>query len=271
MLDLRVGFLGAGNMARAIAGGLVRAGLVRPEDIVASDVVPEALAGFAAAVPGAVACQGNVELVQSANVVVFATKPYHVGDVCDEIRAAVSESKLVVSICAGVPTSLFEARVGDGVRVVRVMPNTPALVGLGSTAVSGGRWATADDVALVVRMFEGVGVAVAVDESLLDVVTGLSGSGPAYFFRFAEHLIEAGVELGLDEPTATILVRQLMHGAGKMGGESPMTLAALRQMVTTKGGTTEAGLRQLEEGDLSELVLDCVRAATRRSEEFSRG
>ena len=266
----RIGFLGAGNMASAIAGGLVTKGLVGSDRIAASDIAEAALENFARVTCGGSKYRSNLELAQNSDIIIFATKPFYAADVCDEIKAAVDPSKLIVSICAGLPTKLFERKFGEGIRVVRVMPNTPALVGLGSTGVAGGSYATEEDVATVMAIFEAVGIAVSVSEDQLDLVTGLTGSGPAYFFRFAELLIDAGVNMGLEPKKAEVLVRQLMHGAGKLGGESPLSLAQLRQAVTTKGGTTEAGLKQLEEGDLAELVELCVKAATKRSEEFSK-
>lgn len=266
----KIGFLGAGNMASAIAGGLVTKGLVAPANIMASDISPEALVKFSAATQGGRTCNSNTELAAKSDIIIFATKPFHATDVCDEIQPNMTTDKLVVSICAGLPTKMFERRLGEGIHVVRVMPNTPALVGLGSTAVAGGSYTTESDIRIVEKIFEAVGVAVAVREDQLDLITGLTGSGPAYFFRFAELMIETGVSMGLEEQKAELLVRQLMYGAGKLGGTSPMSLTQLRQAVTTKGGTTEAGLRELEEGDLGELVQACVAAATKRSEEFSK-
>ena len=266
----KVGFLGAGNMACAIAGGLVAKGIVPAANIAASDISPDALKAFAEATEGGQGFSSNVELAKRSDIIVFATKPFHSAGVCDEIKDVITADKLIVTICAGLPTKMYEKRLGSTTRVVRVMPNTPALVQLGSTGVSGGANATDEDVKTVMKMFEAVGVTVNVREDQLDLITGLTGSGPAYFFRVAEALIEAGVELGLEEDKAILMVKQLLYGSGKLAATSPQSLTQLRKNVTTKGGTTEAGLKQLEEGDLSEVIFNCVKAATDRSVEFSK-
>jgi pyrroline-5-carboxylate reductase len=264
----RIGFLGAGNMARAIAGGVVRAGLVRAEDIVASDVVLQQREGFTRAT-NCRSVNTNREVTQFADIVIFAVKPFHVADVCAEIAELTRTDQLFVSICAGIRSSFIEKRLRGTPRVIRVMPNTPALIGCGATAISAGRYATADDIETVRRLFDAIGITVVLEEDLLDVVTGLSGSGPAYVFYFAECLIQAAQKLGLPEDAATKLVLQTLYGASKMALESGKPLSELRQAVTTKGGTTEAGLRVLSEGGFSTLVEKCVEAATRRSRELS--
>ncbi|MCX7964929.1 MAG: pyrroline-5-carboxylate reductase [Candidatus Sumerlaea chitinivorans] len=264
----RIGFLGAGNMARAIAGGVVRAGLVRAEDVVASDVVPQQLEEFTRATNYR-SVNTNREVIEFADIVIFAVKPFHVADVCAEIADLARSDQLFVSICAGIRSSFIEKRLGGTPRVIRVMPNTPALIGCGATAISAGRYARADDIETVRRLFDAIGITVVLEEDLLDVVTGLSGSGPAYVFCFAECLIQAAQKLGLPDDAATKLVLQTLYGASKMALESGKPLAELRQAVTTKGGTTEAGLRVLSEGGFSTLVEKCVEAATCRSRELS--
>ncbi len=269
-LSQTLGFIGAGNMARAILGGTVRAGLVDPARALASDVSPDQLSGFCAAT-GAAAAASNREVAAKADVIVIATKPFHVEAVCAEVRDAARPAQLWVSICAGIRTPLIEQTLGGSARVVRVMPNTPALIGCGAAGVAPGRHATSGDLDLVTRLFGAVGVAVRVEEDQLDLVTGLSGSGPAYVFRFAEALIGAATELGLSPEQARTLALQTLLGSARMALESGRPLHDLRAAVTTKGGTTEAGLRALEEGDFSELIRDCVDAATRRSRELSGG
>lgn len=266
----KVGFLGAGNMARAIAGGLVDKEIVLSANIAASDISDDALKAFEQATRGGMGVSSNVDLVKQSDIIVFAVKPYHAGDVCAAIKDAVSKDKLIVTICAGLTTESYEKKLGEGIRVVRVMPNTPALVGLGSTAIAGGKYATPEDVKTVELMFKAVGVTISVTEDKLDLVTGFTGSGPAYFFYFAEAMIEAAVSMGLDMEQATTMATQLMYGAGKLAMDSPLSLSQLRRNVTTPNGTTEAGLKQFEEGDMKELVFNCIKAATDRSTELSK-
>lgn len=267
-MNEKIAFLGAGNMARAIAGGMIRAGLVDPSQIVASDVAEGALDVLEQAT-GARRAGSNAEAAAGADVIILATKPFQVADVCREIRGSMGNA-LLISICAGIPTSTMEENLGEEPRVIRVMPNTPALIGAGSAAVAAGRYATEADLDLAVRIFKSVGTAIAVEESKLDLVTGLTGSGPAYVFRFIEALIEAGTELGLSAEEAKVLVPQMVLGAARMAVEGTRPLHELRAAVTTKGGTTEAGLKMLEEGDFMDLIRSAVARATERSRELSK-
>ena len=238
------------------------------QQAIASDAIAEAVAAIAAET-GAQPAASNSEVAQAADVILFATKPYQVADVCAEIRSYIRPTQLFVSICAGVRTQKIEDALGSSARVVRVMPNTPALIGCGSAAIAPGRNASPDDLNIVKAMFDSVGTSVIVEEEKLDLVTGLTGSGPAYVFRFIEALLQAGTDLGLSDAEAKTLVPQMVLGAARMAIESGKPLHELRQNVTTKGGTTEAGLKVLEEGDFAQLVYDCVEAATRRSRELA--
>lgn len=267
---MRIGFIGAGNMARAIAGGLVRTGLSRPELISAADPDTGQRERFKAAT-GAATSDDNAAVAAASDVIVLATKPFQVANVCTGIRPHADASKLFVSICAGITTATIDAHLGGSTRVVRVMPNTPALVGCGATAIAGGAQATAADMELAAELFRAVGVVVTVAEEKLDLVTGLTGSGPAYVYLLGEALIDAAQELGLAADDADLLVRQLLRGAGLLAAESPQPLRELRGAVTTKGGTTEAGLCVLEEGGFRKLLRDCVARAAERSRELSAG
>lgn len=269
-LKQTIGFIGAGNMARAILSGMLNAGLIEAKQAIVSDVSAEQLEAIGK-LTGARLAKSNSEVVGAADVVIIATKPYHVGAVCEEVRAQTRSGQLFVSICAGIPTTLIEERLGGNARVIRVMPNTPALIGCGAAAVAAGAHATAEDVELVCRIFDSVGKSVRLGEEQLDLVTGLTGSGPAYVFRFTEAMIEAAVELGMPKDAALTLVLQTVYGASRMAIESGKPLVELRQAVTTKGGTTEAGLKVLEEGEFGALIRDCVEAATKRSAELSKG
>jgi pyrroline-5-carboxylate reductase len=268
-VNLRIGFLGAGNMARAIAGGIIRKGLVTAANVLASDVSESQRALFTEST-GAACTASNVEVLRSCDVIIFAVKPFNVGNLCEEIRPAVNPGQhLFVSICAGIRTSFLEERLGGQVRVVRVMPNTPALIGCGATAVAAGKYATNDDLSLVCSLFDAVGVTVRLPEDKLDIVTGLSGSGPAYVFYFAEGMIAAAEKLGLDREAAELLVKQTILGAARLAVETGKSLRELGESVTTKGGTTEAGLRALDRAGFFTALEECVAAATARSAELS--
>ncbi|MGI8905450.1 MAG: pyrroline-5-carboxylate reductase [Candidatus Sumerlaeaceae bacterium] len=267
-LDQKLGFIGAGNMARAILKGTIASGLIQPQQAIASDALPTQVDDLVSQT-GARAAASNVEVVSAADVIIFATKPYQVAEVCAEIREHIRPGQLFVSICAGVRTGKIEQALNPGARVVRVMPNTPALIGCGSAAISPGQHADPADLEIVKAIFDSVGTSVVVQEEKLDLVTGLTGSGPAYVFRFMEALLEAATDLGLSEAEAKSLVPQMVLGSVRMAIESGKPLPELRQNVTTRGGTTEAGLKVLEEGDFSQLIQDCVEAATRRSRELA--
>lgn len=265
----KLAFIGAGNMARAIAAGVIGKGTVRPADIVASDISELQRAEFEK-LTSAQTTGSNPEATRWADVVIFAVKPFHVATVCDEIRHEMRPDHLVISICAGITTQFLEQKLGGNVRVVRAMPNTPALIGCGATAVAAGSRATREDLECVLELFRAVGVAIELPESALDIVTGLSGSGPAYVFYFAEALIAAAEKLGLAHDAAEILVKQTLHGASRLALESQQSLESLRAAVTTKGGTTEAGLRTLEQEGFQRAIFECVAAAARRSVELSQ-
>lgn len=269
-LGRKVGFIGAGNMACAILSGMIRAGLVGSTDTLASDVSQQQLEKIAAST-GSRVSSDNGEVVRGADIVVLSTKPFHVQQVCEAIRGDKRPDQLFVSICAGITTAQLEAWLGAGTRAVRVMPNTPALIGCGAAGVAGGSNATNADVQTVMDIFQSVGVAVQVPESQLDLVTGLTGSGPAYVFYFMESLIKAGTELGLTVEQSEQLVKAMVYGAARMASERQEPLEALRQAVTTKGGTTEAGLNVLMNGDFPGLIKACVTRATERSRELSSG
>lgn len=264
------GFIGAGNMARAILSGMINAHLIDPTQAIVSDAAPEPLEIMEQVAQPRIAAD-NAAVLNEADVITFAVKPFHMDEVCREISPHMRPSQLFISICAGIPTEFIERRLGAGARVIRVMPNTPALIQCGSAGVARGKAATDEDMALVLRIFNAIGVAVELPEKQLDLITGLTGSGPAYVFYFTEALIAAAVEQGLDAESATELVRQMVYGASRMALESNQPLHELRSQVTTKGGTTEAGLKRLEEGDFRALVSECVAAATARSRELSAG
>lgn len=262
----RIGFLGAGRMATALAQAWVAAGLVSREEILASDPSPTAREAF-----GLSTTADNGAVVEHADLLVLAVKPQVLGGLCIEIREAVGQRKpLVVSIVAGIPLARLAAELGQTIRLIRVMPNTPCLVGASASGFSPSYYATPDDVAWVQRLLEAVGQAVALPEPLLDAVTGLSGSGPAFVYQFIEALSDAGVKTGLSREVATLLAAQTVYGAAKMVLETHRHPALLKDDVASPGGTTIAGLHELERGAFRGVVMNAVEAAARRASELGQ-
>lgn len=254
--------VGGGNMGAALAHGLVAAGL-EPSELAVVEVLAPRRDELRHQLPG-VAVLDSVPGCQAA---VIAVKPPDVPTAV--ARAVAAGATRVLSVAAGVTLAALEAASGPGVAVVRAMPNTPALVGQGAAAISGGSAATDDDLAWAEQVLGAVGTVVRVPESQLDAVTGLAGSGPAYVFLVAEALIDAGVAAGLPRATAEALVRQLLVGSAALlaGGDPP---AVLRAGVTSPGGTTAAGVRVLEQRAVRAALIDAVAAATERSRELGR-
>ncbi len=263
-----VGFLGAGNMAGALIRGVLDARLYRPSDLWVADPVATQRQKIRRR-HGVCAAPDNRELVRRSKVVVLAVKPQVLPRVFEEVRGEASPRQLFVSIAAGVPLRRLEEALGLGARVIRVMPNTPALLGKGVSVLVGGTSAREADLRTAMRLFRGVGDAFAVaDERLLDAVTGLSGSGPAYVYRFAEALIEAGARQGLEPAMAGRLALGTIRGAAAMLVEGRMTPRELREMVSSPGGTTLAGLAALDRAGFTQAVSAAVGAATERSREL---
>jgi pyrroline-5-carboxylate reductase len=266
-----VGFVGGGNMATALIRGLLAAKLYRADQVWASDVDAPKLAALRRRFKIG-STPDNGALVRASKVIVIAVKPQIIDAVLAQMQPAVTPRHLFISIAAGVTTARLEAGLGGRARVLRVMPNTPALLGKGMSVLVRGQHARTADERLGLRVLRAVGQAVAVqDERLLDAVTGLSGSGPAYVYLFAEALIAGGVAAGLSAPLAGQLALQTLTGAAAMLQETGETPAALRAMVTSPGGTTLAGLNELARRGFSDAVAAAVVTATRRSEELGRG
>lgn len=265
----RVGFIGCGRMATAIARGLVQAGFVSHSQITGSDPSAEMRESFTNATRCPVVAE-NLAVLKASDVVVLAVKPQHMASVLKEIAAGIEPRHLVVSVAAGVPVSTISAALGQSARIVRVMPNTPCLVGAGATAFARGARATADDASLVEQLFSTIGIAMEVAEPLLDAVTGLSGSGPAYVFQIIEALSDGGVRCGLPRNVSMRLAAQTVLGAAKMVLETGEHPGALKDAVASPGGTTIAGLHELERGAIRGALMDAVEAATKRSQELGR-
>lgn len=265
----KIGFIGAGNMASALIRGFLREGKYKPTDLWVSDPVDAQVRRLKRAhkIEGT---RNNRDIVRGSQTVILAVKPQAMAQVLEEIRAEANPKKLFISIAAGFPLRRLEAGLGGQGRVVRVMPNTPVLVGKGiSVAVAGAR-ATPADLKATLKLFKLVGEAVSITgEDLLDAVTALSGSGPAFVYLFAECLIEGGVRGGLSQTLATQLAHATLGGAAAMLGESGLSARELRDMVTSPGGTTLAGLGALETMHFREAVITAVETATRRARELA--
>jgi pyrroline-5-carboxylate reductase len=269
MLTQTIGFIGAGQMAKALAAGFVAARLVAGRQIVACDPVAAAAESFVAKVSGATLAIDNADLTSRADVVFLAVKPQNMAAAMGQLADAGSSGKLFVSIAAGVTLAKLEAGLKTA-RVVRVMPNTPALVGQGASAYALGSGATADDGKLVGQLLAAVGQAHLVEEKLLDAVTGLSGSGPAFVYLVIEALTDGGVRMGLPRDVAAALAAQTVRGAGTMVVETGQHPAVLRDQVTSPGGTTIAGLAALEDRGLRAALIAAVEAATLRSQDLGK-
>lgn len=265
----RVAFVGAGRMATALAKGFLNAGLVRADQLVASDPFEAARHEFAR-ITSARTVESNAEAVQGSQVVLLAVKPQQMPDVLDALRGKLAADQLVISIAAGVPLSAISKHLGDGPRLVRVMPNTPCLVGSGASAFCLGSGATPADGELVARLLSAVGRAVQVPEKLLDAVTGLSGSGPAFVYVMIEALSDGGVNMGLPRDVATTLAAQTVLGAAQMVLTTNQHPGVLKDQVASPGGTTIAGLQALEEHGLRAALMAAVEAATLRSIELGQ-
>lgn len=266
MLQGIIGFLGYGNMGSAILEGLIEAGTISGKHAAAYDPDPARM--LAAEALGATVAASPQALAGMSNILVLAVKPQMMDAALKDACAGIRPGTLVISIAAGVSIKSLQARVGDSARIVRVMPNTPALVNAGAAGFALGPNCTAGDAETARTIFESIGIAEDVDEPLIDVVTALSGSGPAYFFHMVECLVEAAVAEGLDEEKATRLAAQTLLGAGKLLVSSGESAATLRQRVTSKGGTTEAALRTLSEQNFREIVAKAVHAAAARAREL---
>ena len=264
-----IAFIGAGNMGEALIRGLLATKAVMPSQIIAADLRAERREFFTKTF-GVRATSDNLAAVEDGDVILFAVKPQQIGEVLAAVKSQVSNLKLVITIAAGVTTSRIERELGGRVRVIRAMPNTPALVGAGAAALAKGANATDEDLATAEAILGAVGITVRVDEKLIDAVTALSGSGPAYIFQVTEAMIKAGVAAGLDKLLAKRLAIQTLHGAAKLLMETGEEPELLRQKVTSPGGTTEAALKVMTDRKLVDIFAEAMKAAAQRSQELSR-
>lgn len=269
-MTYELGIIGAGNMAEAIVAGVVRAGLLRADQVLAANHNLDRLAAFAQRT-GAKTTTDNTIVARSSRVVLLSLKPAKFPDVLKQVGPTADRNALYISVAAGVPTRFIETTLGDGQwRVIRTMPNTPMAVGEGAVGLARGRFATDADVATARRLFESCADVIEVSEDKIDAVTAISGSGPAYFFFLVEQMVKAGLELGLTEEQSRILATKTALGAGKMLTQTPpVAPAELRRRVTSPNGTTHAAITTMEKAGVDVAIVAALKAAAARAKELA--
>jgi pyrroline-5-carboxylate reductase len=263
----KIAIIGGGKMGGVIINGIITRQLAPAVNVIVADKVRECLQKLKDAY-GVATTADNKKAAQAAAVVILAVKPQDMGNVLQELSPVIDNKKVVISIAAGISTGFIEGYLKEGVRVIRVMPNTPALIGEGAAALTRGKNASEKDLELAELIFKALGITVVVKEELMDTVTGLSGSGPAYGFLIIEALTDAGVLMGLSRDVSLKLAAQTMLGAAKLCLQSGKHPAELKDMVTSPGGTTIAALKVLEDGKIRAILMAAVEAATLRSREL---
>ena len=269
LAERRLGFIGAGNMAEAIIQGLLESGTAEASQILAADVVAKRL-DFMRTTYGIRTTEDNASLVDEADILVLAVKPQVAGQVLGQIGPLTNDTKLVISIVAGLTVATMAEALTAGTRIVRTVPNTPVFVGAGMVALASDGPAREDDYAVARALFSPVARIVAVEEKLMDAALGVSGSGPAYGFLMVEALADGGVKMGLPRAVALELAAQTLLGAAKMCLESGRHPGQLKDMVTSPGGTTIAALHKMEAGGVRAALMDAVEAAAQRAAELGR-
>lgn len=267
-IEATIGFLGFGNMGQAIFRGLIDAGIVPPERLIAFDLDEEKTAAAAEA-GGRIAASAEA-LARESDILLLATKPQHMDSALESIQPGFSNDTLIISIATGFSIAYIQQILGKDTRVARVLPNTPALVGAGAAAIATSDTCTQTDAEMIEALFGAVGIAERTPEDLIDVVTGLSGSGPAYFFYLVECLAGAAEKLGMPADQAERLVGQTLYGAGRLLHESGESAATLRERVTSKGGTTAAALESFRQAGFEKMIEDGVRVARDRAKELGK-
>lgn len=263
---MKIAFLGAGKMGEALAQGMISKGVVKVEDVIMSDIQKKRLEELSKKY-GVARAKSNKEAVQKGDIVFICVKPQQLEPLLKEFEGFNFKDKLIVSIAAGVPIHKYYQAWGE-VKVIRVMPNTPALVGWGMSALSPGRGVSSEEVEKVLNLLKAVGEAIVVEEKYMDIVTAISGSGPAYFFYFVESLIQAGVKAGLSREISSQLAINTLLGSGFLLKEAGKHPSELIDMVTSPGGTTAAALAAFEKNALRYAVLEGVEAAIQRAQEL---
>ena len=266
--DKKIGFIGSGNMGNAMISGLIDSGASQPENIICSDVREDLLQDIEAKF-GVRTSTSNTAVAADADIVILAIKPQIMVPVLQEIKECLDMSKLVISIAAGVPLAAIESCLNKDLRLIRVMPNVAVSVREGAAAIAAGDHTFKEDIDLAMAIFNSVGKCVFLKENnLMDAITGLSGSGPAYIFLIVDALADAGVRVGLHRKDALLLASQTILGSAKMLLETGEHPGPLKDSVTSPGGTAIAGLHTLEKGGLRTTLINAVEAATQRSVEL---
>ena len=269
MNSKKIAIIGGGNMGVALAKGILQTKWAAPENIMIAEPLKEKIEHLKSLAKGIKASHSNVEAASWADVVVLSVKPQIMGHVVEEIKSSIKDSKLVISVAAGITTAYIEKRLGGSVPVVRAMPNIAAVVRESATVICRGKFATEKDLATARSIFEAVGVVVELDEeSLMDAVTGLSGTGPMYVFQILEGLSDAGVKVGLSRDMANTLAVQTLIGSSKLIQQTKEHPAKLKDLVTSPGGTAISALHSLEKNGLKALLIDAVEVAAKRSGEL---
>ena len=265
--EKKIGVIGTGNMGEALISGLLHSRSSTPENIICSDIRKDKLKIVKESY-GVLTTGNNLNVVSASEIVVYAVKPQIMASVLRETATSLDMSKLIISIAAGVPLSAIESCLNKDLRLVRVMPNIAASVKEGAAAIAPGKHALKDDLKVAKAIFDSVGKSVIIEEELMDAITGLSGSGPAYIFLIVDALADAGVKMGLSREDALLLSTQTVLGAAKLLMETNEHPGKLKDRVTSPGGTAIAGLHTLEQGGLRTTLINAVEAATRRSKEL---
>lgn len=267
--DIKIAFIGAGQMGSALMRGMLQAKVIQPHQVIVSDVNRNRLEELRREFQVNVA-ENNRDAAQRSNVILLAVKPQQLGDVLNEIQDCIDENQIIISIAAGVSTKAISRRIEKNIPIIRVMPNLSVLVRKGISVISPGAAVGESSVELVERLFASVGEIIFLEEELQNQAMALSGCGPAYFYYFVENLIEAGKKSGLDSQIATKLVIETLVGAGAMLKETGKPPTKLREMVTSPGGTTSAAWQVFEQAGFPEWFLKAVEAAIKRAQELEQ-
>ena len=268
----KIGFIGSGKMAGAIIKGLIKTGFAAPEQLLATQAEPDGFEEKSKALGGVKVILDNKELVKCSDVVFIAVKPNQVLGVLEEIKPLITGEKLLVSIAAGVTTTKLESHLSDGLRVIRVMPNTPALVGEGMSGIFGGKWVNNSDIDFVKNLFSTIGKCIVVDdEAQMDIVTAISGSGPAFFYKVINDIALAGQKLGMDYDKALLLSIQTATGSAKMAMQRDnISMETLISNVATKGGCTREGVDVMNEMDTEKVFYNVIKSTTEKACELGK-
>ena len=265
--DRKIGVIGTGNMGEALISGLIYSRSSIPDNIICSDIRKDKLKSIKGAY-GVVTTSNNLDVVRASEIVIYAIKPQIMASVLKETAASLDMSKVIISIAAGVPLAAIESCLNKDLRVIRVMPNIAASVKEGAAAIAAGKHVLKNDLKIAKAIFDSVGKSVIIEEELMDTITGLSGSGPAYIFLIVDALADAGVKMGLSREDALFLSGQTVLGAAKLLMETKEHPGKLKDRVTSPGGTAIAALHTLEQGGLRTTLINAVEVATKRSKEL---